>query len=410
MSSPLFRPEVIEANRERLAGTVVAATPPGARIYVLVILAVAAALAGTLLFGNYASQVEVRGVVAYDRGIARVYANTAGEIRQVHVQEGQRVADGAPLVTLALAQGPGGVADQLEQLQRRDEELIRQQQLTASLASAASRASAQQRSELAAAIGSLERQRTLASGQIGLAEAESQRSVQLEAEGAATRRQVESANASLLSRRGEVESIAERISSQRQAMRTLEASVAQQLIEASRTESELAGQRASIAEQRSALSRQNGVVLTAPVQGEVVDVAAQIGRRAVPETALVTIVPTGSHQQVWLYAPSRAVGFVRPGQEVHLQFDAFPHQTYGLGAGRVVEASRVAVEPSSIESVLNIQEPVFRIRVNIDRLPPRVALAASRLRPGMTLSANLVLQRRSLWEALFNPIAAAFRR
>jgi hypothetical protein len=54
---------------------------------------------------------------------------------------------------------------------------------------------------------------------------------------------------------------------------------------------------------------------------------------------------------------------------------------------------------------------VFRIRVAIDQAVPKLPGGGeARLRPGMTLSANLVLERRSLWEVLFKPIASAFER
>ena len=100
---------------------------------------------------------------------------------------------------------------------------------------------------------------------------------------------------------------------------------------------------------------------------------------------------------------------MRPGQEVRLQFDAFPYQRYGAGSGTVTAVSRVPIEPAAIDPALEIREPVFRVRVRIDEVAPRVSDAESRLRPGMTLTANLVLERRQLWEILFNPMAAALR-
>lgn len=124
----------------------------------------------------------------------------------------------------------------------------------------------------------------------------------------------------------------------------------------------------------------------------------------------MTIVPSGSRVEVWLYAPSRAIGFVQPGQEVRLQFDSFPYQKYGAGRGAVIAVSRVPIEAAAIDPALEIREPVFRIRVGIEEVAPRVPGADNRLRPGMTLRAHLVLQRRSLWEVLFNPFASALRR
>lgn len=410
MSTQLFRQEVIEAGRDRLAGTVVAATPPGSKLYAMILMAVAAALVAILVFGQYAARAQVRGVVAYNGGIARVYPNAPAEIRQVHVRTGDQVGAGDPLVTISLAQGRGGIDPQLSELQRQEQALRRQQELTSMLGSTEAQALERQRASLTAAIGSLERQRALATAQIGIAEAATRRAARLAAEGAGTQRQVEESRAEVLARRAEVESINERIITQREALRAIDAQVTQRLLEANRSQTAVGAERAALAEQRAALLRTDRLTLTAPVAGEVGDVIAEVGQRARPETSLVTIVPSGSRMEIWLYAPTRAIGFVREGQEVRLQFDAFPFQKYGVGRGRVTAVSRVPIEPGAIEPALGIEEPVFRIRVAIDQLPPRIAEARARLRPGMTLGANLVLERRQLWEVLFNPVAAAMRR
>ena len=406
MATQLFRQEVIEAGRDRLAGTVVAATPPRGRLYVALVLVVAAIFIAFLVFGQYASSAQVRGVVAFDAGIARVYPSAQGEVRAIHVRTGMRVAAGAPLVTLGLAQGAGGVGGQLSEVAVQDAELARQEQLASMLGSSETQALQAQRSNLGAGIASLERQRTIAAGQIRLAEAAARRSIQLAREGAGTQRQVEDGRAALLARRAELESLTERIITQRDALSQVEARIAQRGIEADRSRSEIVARRAALAEQGAALKRTDQLVLTAPVAGEVGDVATEIGLRAKPDTSLVTIVPEGSSLEVWLYAPSRAIGFVRPGQQVRLNFDAFPYQRFGIGRGTVTAVSRVPVEASAIDSDLGITEPVFRIRVRLDRMPPR-ATRGQALRPGMTLSANLVLERRSFWEIIFNPAVMA---
>lgn len=407
MNSPLFRQEVIEAGRDRLAGTVVAATPPNSRLYAGLLMLVALAIVAVLIFGEYASRTQVKGIVSYDGGFARVYPNAPAEIRQVHVRSGMQVAAGDPLVTISLAQGRGGIAAQLAELERQDEALARQQELTSVLGTSESQALADQRASLIASIESLERQRSLAAAQISLAEAGTRRALRLAAEGAGSQRQVEESRAATLARRAEVESIQERIITQRETLRAIAGQMAQRGIQASRGQSEVAAQRAVLAEQRAALLRTDRLTLTAPVSGQVGDVSAQVGQRARPDASLVTIVPRGSRMEVWLYAPSRALGFVDPGQDVRLLFDAFPFQKYGSGRGTVTEVSSVPIEPGAIDPALQIQEPVFRIRVAIDEVAPRVPGAESRLRPGMTLTANLVLERRKLWEVLFNPIRTA---
>jgi membrane fusion protein len=349
----------------------------------------------------------VRGIVAYDTGIARVYPSAAAEIRQFHVRNGEVVRAGQPLVTLSLAQGVDGVGSQLEQLTNQDAELARQIELAAQIGVAEMAAFNQQRASLAESIASLERQRGLAAGQVGLAQAATRRATGLAQQGAGSQRQVEDARSNLLARRAEVESLGERIIAQREQLRNAEAQASQRLMEASRNRSVLLAQRAALAEQRAGLMRTDRLQLTAPIAGEVSDIAIEVGQRARTDQSLVTIVPQNSHLEIWLYAPSRAVGVTQVGQQVRVLFDAFPYQQYGAGRGTVTEVSRVPTEPTNLDPGLGIEEPVFRIRVRIDELAPRVPVERRTLRPGMTLSANLVLENRSLWQVLFGPIIGA---
>ena len=414
MASSLFRQEVIEARRQRLTGAVVAAVPPGSRVYTALVASVALALLALLVFGQYASKVTVRGSVAHGGGIARVHAPGPAEVRAVHVKEGDRVAQGAPLVTVAMTQGRGsgggeGVTTQLTELERQDLELARQQSLAADLGASEAAALQEQKAGLVATIGSLERQRALNATQIALAEANTRRTARLSPEGSATQRQVEESRAALLARRLDLESVTERLISQRDALRAIDGRVAARRIGSSQAQAEIAARRAALAEQRAALTRLDRLVLTAPVTGTVADIPARIGLRAPAETSLATIVPGNSRLEVQLYAPSSAIGFVQPGQEVRLLFDSFPYQKYGAGRGTVIFVSDVLTEPASLDPGLGITEPVFRIRVAIDPHGLSGDASGRPLRAGMTVSANLVLQRRSLWEVFFDPVLRAIR-
>lgn len=407
MAEPLFRQEVIDASRERLAGTVVAAVPPSTRFYTGLILGFVVLLILILSFGSYASSAQVRGIVSYDGGIARVYASDSAEIRAIHVRPGQPVSAGDQLVTLAPTQGLGGVSAQLAQLAAQDAELARQIELSSVIGTTDTGTLEQQRRSLTEAIASLERQRTIATGQIALAEAALRRATNLASQGAGTQRQVEDSRSVLLARRAELESIGERIIAQRESLRNAEGDLQRRGLEARQSRSVLLAQRAALAEQRALLLRADQIVLTAPVDGVVGDVSMQEGQRARPDASLVTVIPGNSRLEVWLYAPSRAVGLSRPGQTVRLRFDSFPYEKYGVGAGVVTEVSRVPTEPGNIGVDLGFQEPVFRIRVRIDQFAPRAPTNIDALRPGMTVSANLVLERRSLWQVLFGPLREA---
>lgn len=406
MTTTLFRQEAIDHQRDRLSGAVIAATPPRSGVYALLLVALAAGIATLVAFGQYPVRAQVRGIIAYDQGIARVHVNAPGEIRALHVREGMSVKAGTPLVTIALAQGNGGLAPQMDQMGRQDVELEQQQLIGDRLASAELTSLLRQQSNLADAISSLERQKAIAASQIRIAEAESRRAAALAAEGAGSQRQVEESRATLLARRAELESLNERIIAQQGALQAASTRAAERRIEAERTRSELSAQRAALAEQRSGLSRQDTITLTAPVDGVVEQLSARIGQRATPDAPLAAIVPEASQREVWLYATSRGSGLAQPGQEVTLLLDGFPHQNFGRGRGRISAVDAVAADPATLPKDMNATEPMFRIRVAIEELPEAAQLPG-RLRAGMTLTGNVVLARRKLWEMLFNPFATA---
>lgn len=405
VTDALFRQEVIEESRQRLAGTVMVSAPPSSRLYTGLVAACAAALLLVLVFGSYASTSSVRGVVASNHGVARVYPRSAGEVREIYVTPGQHVPAGAPLVRLSLAQGEKGLSAQIGEIDNQIAEIDRQLQLAGATAETQSSAVSQQRSATVATIASLERQQAIALAQVTLARAAVARNGRLAKEGAGTQSQVEDARSALLAKQAEAESLGERIIAARGTATDLSLKLSQGQFDAGKGRSQLAAQRAALANQRAELQRSDNLVLTAPVEGEVGDVTAEIGRHVTAEQSVVTVVPQGSAMEIWLYAPSRAIGFTKPGQRVRLRFDAFPYQKYGAGNGVVREISRVAVDPATIDAALNITEPVFRVRVELTSVGPATQAT---IRPGMSVSGDMMLAQRPLWALLFGPLKEGF--
>lgn len=413
MNSPLFRQEVIDAGRQRLTGTVVAAVPPSARIYTALIVAVVLALALLLTFGSYARRAQVRGVITYSQGVSRITPPAEAKVEKLLVREGQAVNAGTPLLTVSLTQGrdPGGegIASQLLQIDRQYDELRRQKDLSGLLGSTETQSLRTQQQGIAQMLDSLVRQVKLVAEQARLAEAQLQRSQRLSKQGAATKAELEERQAALLARELERETLAERIIAQREALKTIESQIASRAIGADQAGSQLAERMAALAEQRARLLRQDRLTLTAPIAGSVGDLAVRPGQRVDASTVMAAVVPSASTLEVQLYAPSSAVGFVRPGQKVRLMFDAFPYQKYGTGSGTVTWVSTVPTPPVGLTQTGSASEPMFRVRVKFDASETASRFRAGQLRDGMTLSANLILEDRSLWEVFLEPVLKAMR-
>ena len=123
------------------------------------------------------------------------------------------------------------------------------------------------------------------------------------------------------------------------------------------------------------------------------------------------IIPSGSQLQAELLAPSRAIGFVRPGQDVELSLQAFPYQRFGTVRGTVRTVSSTVLGPSDVGFPgLDIREPVFRIRVSLSRDTMNAYGQSVPMQPGMLVSAEIVFEHRSLLRWLFDPIYAVSKR
>ncbi len=403
MANTLFRTEVIEARRHRLAGTVIAAVPPSSQIYSLLLAGVAAVILAALIFGSYATTANVRGIISYDAGLARVTSSSAGDVREIYVQAGRFVDAGTPLLSLSTAQGTHGLGAQLNEISSQITEIDRQLGIASAASSTAVDDLRQQRGGLLDTVASLRRQKSIGDTQINLAEKNVARYSRLARQGAGSQRQVDDARSELLSRRAANEAIGERLVDARNKIGAIAIQLGQRKLDGDKLRSQLIAQRAALVSQREDIKRADHLVIVAPVAGEVSDVATEIGQHIGPDKSLISIVPRGSRTEAWLYAPSNAIGFAKPGQSVRLRFDAYPYQKYGWGRGTVIAISRAAIDPGNVDAAVRPVEPAFRVRVRIESMGS-LNVPHDALRPGMTLSADLVLRQRPLWALLLGPV------
>lgn len=126
-----------------------------------------------------------------------------------------------------------------------------------------------------------------------------------------------------------------------------------------------------------------------------------------PSKPLLTIVPDGSVLRAELYVPSRAVGFIAPGQTVRLLYDAFPYTRFGPGFGTVDQVSTAVLLPEEVTAAVKTTEPVYRVVI---ALRERSMIAYGRsfpLQSGMALTADILLEDRSFLDLLLDPLLAA---
>ena len=184
----------------------------------------------------------------------------------------------------------------------------------------------------------------------------------------------------------------------------------QLVMAADRERAALAGSRHALAMEESRVRGRGAAGVLAPRGGVVGSVRVSAGDQVRAGEALLDIVPAGEPLRARLFAPTAAMASVRPGQEVRVHLDAFPHGRHGAQTGRVLAISATTLSVGEAHFGLAPGTPVFRIDVEFPdgiRLAPEHRAA---LRPGMTLSADLVRDRATLADWLAEPLRGALRR
>jgi membrane fusion protein len=412
--SSLFRSEAVDHTSRRLAGDVLLATPVTWRVYTALAAVVVVGAVVFLARASYAREETVIGWLVPRGGIIRVAARQGGTIDALLVKENDIVRAGQPIarVGLSTALAGGGNAGAAVAAA-----LMSEARADAAAAGAsrdkllAERADLMpKRADLAAQRTEIERQIALQQVQVGLAATDLKRFEILAAGGNLAVRQVDQARAALLS--------AQQSLSQ---LRAGAAGVAQQLndvdarlhaIPADLADAEASARSAAsqIAQKQIAAGAQNTDILVAPIGGRVIAIPVEAGQPLAPSATVAIIVPAGARLEAELYAPSRAVGFIAPGQAVRMMYQAFPHEKFGAASGIVASVSSTILSPSEVAIPgVDTKEPMFRIRAAIAAQAVRAYGRAVPLRPGMLLSADIVFDRRTLFEWLLDPIYAERR-
>jgi membrane fusion protein len=138
--------------------------------------------------------------------------------------------------------------------------------------------------------------------------------------------------------------------------------------------------------------------------GTVTNIAVSKGQVVGTATPLATIIPSDSDLHAELLVPTRAIGFVHAGQVVQLRYEAFPYERFGQYQGKIESVGSSAWVAGEHLGPLTLSEPVYRIIVVLDKQTVSANGQALALRPGMLVSADLLMERRTLLEWLFQPL------
>ncbi|MDD3077946.1 MAG: HlyD family efflux transporter periplasmic adaptor subunit [Paludibacter sp.] len=138
-------------------------------------------------------------------------------------------------------------------------------------------------------------------------------------------------------------------------------------------------------------------VILAPVTGILVQVAGfQKGNFIAPGQTLAYISSSDSLLAECYISPAD-ISYIQQNQPVSFQFDAFNYNDWGMVHGQVSQVLH--------DVVLVDNQPMFRVRCKINQKTLRLKNGyEGRIQKGLTFTARFRLNRRSLWQLLFDKV------
>lgn len=166
-------------------------------------------------------------------------------------------------------------------------------------------------------------------------------------------------------------------------------------------------ERSDVQEQlQKADKRRQLVSLTAPADGVVLEIAKLSTGSIVREAeAFFTLVPLSAQLEAEVQIDALDVGYMKPGDPVHVKIDAFPFQRHGDIAAKLRTISQDAFRRESAQA--QGLDAYYLGRVALGEKPLRAMPAHARLLPGMTLSAEIVVGKRTVLSYLLWPLTKA---
>ena len=404
----LFRINAIKGQSSRLDGEVLIARPVSSYVLFSSLVIIILVAIVFLVNAQFHRKEAVMGYLSPSEGTSKILAPSSGVVSQLLVNNGEFVQAGEPLALVTTAQQTSDGLSVNEALVNATREQL---DLMTNRMSHAEIAFEQERDVLQEAMKHSDRTRAYTATQIQLAnerlviqQARLDRLAGLQLQGAVTQNDVDTQSEQVIvlnQQIAELKVIEQQASNQ---LAELEARLASLPIEHQQSIALLQSEKSRLSQQLLSNQASAEWLITAPTTGKVTNIGLSVGDSVRQQQYVMTVMPESDALRAILLVPSRAYGFVAEGQNTKIRFDAFPYQRFGLFDGEVIKTSDYIVMPGEIDMPVAINTPVYKVEVAMATQSISAYGQSVPLQPGMTISADIVLEERSLLSWLFEPI------
>jgi len=405
----LFRQQATDAVTDRLHGDVIALPRVSHVVVISSILIWVVLVCIWLINGTFPRRETAQGWLEPKGGIARIYAQNSSTVSAVLVTEGLHVRQGEPLLEiydLNAFNGGQNINGLLQsefdaQKHRIENQIIREKEL---------KDIRKQRLHLNSSAARFERvllreQQNTVTKKLHILKSRIKRLDSLLAQGLLAKNDFDVFTLEILSAENEVDTYALELF----AKETHITDNAHQLNllekEHSNIIDQLNSQLSELTQSSTELSNRYVSTIRAPKSGVVTNLQVSAGQQLRANELLMTVGSGNAEYEVNLLVPVNAAGLLKKGQAMSVRYDSFPHEQYGLYEAKVVDVSTTILLLNELgSSPIQPQSPVYKVTAALDANTIKSNGQEIPLKQGMTLTADIKLENRSLIAWLFQPI------
>ncbi|ARB70743.1 TPA: HlyD family efflux transporter periplasmic adaptor subunit [Neisseria meningitidis] len=412
--SHLFRKEVFVAQQNKWTGQVILTRPFSFLFLTFCAFLIALCIIIFLIFGSYTNKTTVEGQLLPIMGVVRVYSSDIGTITHKFVEDGNFVKAGEPLFKLSTSRfGEKGnvqaklaaeanlkktlALQELERLKRIHQN--EQKNVHNNI------------HRLNNQLENIKQQITGQNRQIRLAEKTLNKNKFLASQGAVSQQDKMTAESHLLEQRSRLESLKRE---QNNAIRELDEQKITLSSLPERHKTELSQLNRAITEMNQEIldfDLKSEQTIRASKSGYISTINVDIGQQVEPSKLLLSIVPEQTELVANLYIPSKAVGFIKPKDKVVLRYQAYPYQKFGHATGEIISVARTALgkqELSGLGIIFTnptlLNEPAYLVKVKLEKQTIKAYGENKPLQIGMILEADILHERKKLYEWVLDPL------
>lgn len=147
----------------------------------------------------------------------------------------------------------------------------------------------------------------------------------------------------------------------------------------------------------------NAYWIKAPISGMVSNIMAHDGDSIETSKPLMQILPEQAKLFAELFIPIKKSGFIQSGTKILIQYDAFPHQKFGMATATIQSIAESVLTDAEEEKPLQIGEPYYKASAFFNEEASAINPLNQWIKHGMSFSAIISGQKKKIWQWVLDP-------